>query len=137
MKDLAVIGTLQLHFFNLGFRLTAARTAVLHDVRFHWIPMQVYKKTVRLLLKKLILIYMQGLDNLNIFNVWRQSSRKMFGLMLTLGINMHSVWLCKCELYFTGQWSIRCACALTLKRCYSCHCRTSLLWVGQTCSHLQ
>jgi len=57
--------------------------------------------------------------------------------MFTLVVNMHSVWVCECELYFTGQWSIRCACALTLNRCHSCHRRTSLLWVGRTCSHLQ
>lgn len=35
MKDLAVIGTLQCHLLNVGFRLTTARTDVIHDVLFH------------------------------------------------------------------------------------------------------
>lgn len=35
MEDLAVIGTLQCHLLNVGFRFTTARTDVIHGVLFH------------------------------------------------------------------------------------------------------
>lgn len=46
MKDLTAIWTLQRHLISVGFHFTTARTAVLHDVLFHWIPMQIYKKNL-------------------------------------------------------------------------------------------